>query len=688
MDKRLQFVSVFLTVLLLMVVSVSANIKVSDDNVWKEIDDSELKNRPAERLVEPNFYRTFRINKTALQTIFDKTPLEDFSSNRTSQTILTLPLPDGTFSRFRIQESPIMEAGLAVKYPNLKTYIAQGIDVPTATARISYTPTGFRAMILSGKGSIMIDPYAKGDTDNYISYAKADVNRENLFVCEFEDQLSFVGDSYKEMLDFGQTGESVISGSTLRTYRLALAATGEYTNVFRQGGDTDAQAKARALEQQVIIMTRVNGVYEKDLAIRMVLIANNDAIIYTDPNTDPYTNNNGGTMLTENTNNLNTVIMTANYDIGHVFSTGGGGVATLNGPCGGNKARGVTGLPNPTGDAFSIDYVAHEMGHQWGANHTFNGAVSNCSGGNRSSGSAYEPGSGITIMAYAGICTTQNLDRHSIDTFHVKSLEVIVAFSQTGGGNACAVSTATGNTPPMVTSVGGTSFNIPKQTPFALTASGTDAENDSITYDWQQYDLGGATGTTAVPNTDSDGTARPIFRPYLPTESPTRYFPSLQYILNNANVPPSTYTCSGFTCLTGELLPAITRTMNFQVVARDNRINGGGINTATVQVMVDGNSGTVCRYRAEYGRYDQREFPADDYVEQRQHDFRAGQCDACKNLALDRRWANFPDDAFSFDTQQRKRDRDDSECADLDGENQGRGGRKYFLRHLGREFYD
>ena len=350
------------------------------------------------------------------------------------------------------------------------------------------------------------------------------------------------------------------------------------------------QAKARALEQQIIIMTRVNGVYERDLAIRMVLVANNDAIIYTDPAADPYTNSNGSAMLGENTTNLNTVIMTANYDIGHVFSTGGGGVATLNGPCGGNKARGVTGLTNPVGDAFSIDYVAHEMGHQWGANHTFNGAVSNCSGGNRSSTSAYEPGSGITIMAYAGICGNQDLARHSIDTFHVKSLEVIVAYSQTGTGNTCAVPTATGNTPPTITSVGGTSFNIPKGTPFALTASGSDADNDTLTYDWQQYNLGGS--TTAVPNTDSDGTARPIFRPYLPTETPTRYFPSLEYVLNNANVPPSTFDCGRATpCLTGELLPAITRTMNFQGIVRDNRLSGGGINTVSVQVAVDGNSG-------------------------------------------------------------------------------------------------
>ena len=589
MTKKLHNVFLIFSVLFLTAVSVSANVKVSPDGIWKEIDDSELKRRPVERLVEPDIYKTFRLNKTILNGVLKNAPLEFSSQSRNNQTVLTLPLPDGTFSRFDIKESPIMEEGLAVRYPNLKTYIAQGIDNPSATARISFTPTGFRAMIFSGKGSILIDPYAVGDSENYVSYSKADIHTENLFVCEFENQLNFIGENYNDLLDFGGTGESVISGSTLRTYRLALAATGEYTNVFRQAGDTDAQAKARALEQQIIIMTRVNGVYERDLAIRMVLVANNDAIIYTDPATDPYTNNNGSTMLGENTTNLNNVIMTANYDIGHVFSTGGGGVATLNGPCGTNKARGVTGLTNPVGDAFSIDYVAHEMGHQWGANHTFNGAVSNCAGGNRSASSAYEPGSGITIMAYAGICGNQDLDRHSIDTFHVKSLEVIVAYSQTGNGNTCAAPTATGNTPPTITSVGGTSFNIPKGTPFALTASGSDVDNDTLTYDWQQYNLGGS--TTAVPNTDSDGTARPIFRPYLPTESPTRYFPTLEYILNNANVPPSTFDCGRASpCLTGELLPAITRTMNFQGIVRDNRVNGGGINTVSVQVTVDGNS--------------------------------------------------------------------------------------------------
>ncbi|NOT48833.1 MAG: hypothetical protein HOP17_13920 [Acidobacteria bacterium] len=584
----------FLFLILSLVAAGTVTAKGSGDGVWREINDTSSALRSAERTVVPDHYRTFNLNQTLMKTILESAPAEFRDQYGMSNTIVSLPMPDGTFERFRIEQSLVVEPGLVEKFPELAaTYRGQGIDDPTATVRLDFMPSGFHSMILSTRGTFMVDPYAKNDSANYISYLKSDVQKTSDFSCDTDRENAVSGMTKASKADFkpfvpqAVFAPSVTSGTQLRTYRLALAATNEYAMTV--GGNTIAGT----LAAQATVMTRVNGIYERDLAIRMVVVANNNLIVYAGDQmcggvactgaNDPYTNSSGTTMLTENQNNVNTVIGTANYDIGHVFSTGGGGVAGVGVPCGTSKARGVTGLGNPVGDPFAIDYVAHEMGHQWGGNHTFNGGSGSCgSGGQRSPTSAYEPGSGVTIMAYAGICGAQDLAGNSIDSFHVRSLEEIVAYSQTGTGNTCAATTATGNTPPVVTATGGTTFNIPRLTPFTLAATATDANGDTVTYDWQEYDLGPV--TTAVPNTDSDGSARPIFRPYSPSSNGARTYPSNQFILNNANTPPN--TTGGF--LTGELLPAIARTMNFQVIARDNRANGGGINTATVSVVVAG----------------------------------------------------------------------------------------------------
>jgi hypothetical protein len=560
---------------------------------WRQINDSDISRRPMNRTPVPTNYAAFAINKQAVLQALDAAPLE-FTTTDQSGAIIELPMPDGSMGRFRIVRSPIAEAGLIAKYPELgRTYSGQGIDDPAATAKIDFLSNGFHAMILSPGGTVMVDPYAQGDVENYVAYYKRELPRMSDFECSVGSGFDAISRIDPNNAIPDSSAPEVISGSTLRTYRLALAATFEYCNAV--GGNTIAGC----LAAQTVVMNRVNGVYERDLAIRMVMIANNNLLAYAGNNTgcggvactsanDPYTNNNGSTMLGQNQTNLDTVIGTGNYDIGHVFSTGGGGIASLNSPCNpGNKAQGVTGLPSPLGDPFAIDYVAHEMGHQWGSNHTFNATVGSC-GGNRSNLNSVEPGSGITVMGYAGICGAQDLAPNSIDTFHVRSLEVIVNYSQVGNGNSCAAATATGNTPPTVTLTGGSTWNIPKQTPFSLSATATDPDGDSLTYDWQQYNAGGSTGAaTVVPNSDADGTPRPLFRNYVGQTSGTRFFPSLQFIRNNANVPPN--TTGGF--MTGELLPAITRTMTFQVLVRDNRANGGGINSATSTVNVDGASG-------------------------------------------------------------------------------------------------
>ena len=264
----------------------------------------------------------------------------------------------------------------------------------------------------------------------------------------------------------------------------------------------------------------------KEVSLRMVLVVNNNNLIFiTGLNSpDPYTNNNGGAMLSQNQTTIDNIIGTANYDIGHVFSTGGGGVAFLNSPCTGIKAGGVTGLSNPVGDAFDIDFVAHEMGHQWGGNHAFNGQVGNCSGGNRNGSTAYEPGSGTTIQNYAGICGSDDLQPNSDPYFHGISFDEISNFITTGNGNSCGVSTATGNTLPVINSLPNNGLTIPINTPFTLSGTASDANaGDALTYSWEQWDLGPQSawngGATAAANN-----TLPLFKSRIPKQREIELF--------------------------------------------------------------------------------------------------------------------------------------------------------------------
>jgi hypothetical protein len=526
----------------------------SQDGIWATVDDNSISiTRTGKRVKPSRPGHRVRLDKAALSHLLSQAPMEFSEAANRSKLMLTLPMPDRTFARFWIEESPIMEASLAARFPEIKTYQGQGIDDPTATTRFDWTPKGFHAIVLSASGTVYVDP--NGSDTDYISFNKSDFRRSGeKFHCHVEEPDFVMERQTNEILP-----QVVTNAGTLHTYRVAVAATGEYTAF--QGGTV-----AQALAAINTTMNRVNGIYQRELSIRMVLIANETNIIYTNAMTDPYTNGDPNTMIGENQSNVDTVIGSANYDIGHVFGTDSGGLASA-GVCAGNKARGVTGSGAPVGDAFDVDYVAHEMGHQFGASHTFNGSTDSCGGGNRVSSAAFEPGSGSTIMAYAGICGAEDLQPHSDDYFHVKSLEQIVAFI---AGHTCDVETATGNVAPIVNAGG--DFTIPMSTPFMLTGSGVDLNADTLTFDWEEYDL----GTQSPPSTD-DG-SRPIFRSFNPTASFSRIFPKLSDILNNT----STF---------GESLPATTRNMTFQLTVRDNRAGGGGVSSDTMQVNVTNSSG-------------------------------------------------------------------------------------------------
>ncbi len=530
-------------------------------NFWKSVDLSLYR---SERQWLPESYQTHQLDIAALKNHLSSAPEANIALwHGETGAKVSLPLPDGSFQDFILAESPIMEPGLAAQLPDIKTYAGYSLPDKSAYMRCSFTVWGFHAMILSPSGTIYIDPFSPQTTENYLTYFKKSVPlKASAMQClqqslNGNDPAFHTENTLPQLNNDLSLDETTFStqrsfSGTLRTYRLAVACTGEYTAKF--GGTVNG-----AMGGIVVSMNRVNGIYEKEVNVHLTLIANNLPLIYTDAVSDPYNNNSGGAMLSQNQINVDNIVGQANYDIGHVFSTGGGGVAMLGCVCtNGLKAQGVTGSPNPMGDPFDVDYVAHEMGHQFGGNHTFNAETGSCSG-NRVGSSAFENGSGTTIMAYAGICDANDIQNNSDDYFNTRSFDEIVTFITTMGGNNCPVTTPTNNQAPILTLPSVTTYTIPAKTPFKLSASATDPENDPVTYCWEQAD----TGPAGAWNTPS-GNA-PLFRSYEGTSNPQRMFPKLATIL------------LGNQLSLGEILPSYARNMKFRCTVRDNKAGGGGV---------------------------------------------------------------------------------------------------------------
>ncbi|MCX6018040.1 MAG: M12 family metallo-peptidase, partial [Chloroflexi bacterium] len=533
--------------------------------MWSDVSQSSFEQN-GDRPIVPERYRLLQLD------------VQQFDGKLSAATtdVILLPMPDGGARSYRFSDSSVMAPGLAERYPTIRAYEGQGIEDPSESLRFEWTPSGFRAMILSPvTGAVMIDPLQRGDVTHYMSYYRSDHVKklgQETWTCGVGD-----GDVLEKNLrmELSSIGALASSGTELRTYRLALAATGEYAQYHKGSATTDADQRTNVLAAMVTTMNRVNGIFRTEAGITMQLITTTDKLIYLDGSSDPYTNNVGSTMLGQNQTNVDSVIGSVNYDVGHVFSTGGGGIASLNAPCNASrKAKGVTGLSAPIGDAFDVDYVAHEMGHQFGANHTFN-SVSGACNGNRSTSSAYEPGSGTTIMAYAGICSPENLQNNSDPYFHTRSFDEMIAFTVNGNGNSCAAITSTNNHAPVVEA--GAAYTIPARTPFVLTGAASDVDGDALTYQWQEYDLGTSSNSAATMTAD-DGT-RPLFRVFNPTGSPLRYFRKITSTLTGV----SSY---------GESLPTTSRMMNFRLIVRDGQ-SGVAYDSTTVRTIDSGTTFAV-----------------------------------------------------------------------------------------------
>ncbi|MGL2967094.1 reprolysin-like metallopeptidase [Flavobacterium sp. XGLA_31] len=539
----------------------------NNDGLWKRtsLKSSAVVIENKKEISNPQLYE---LDVTKLKQILATAP-KRFSSNQPSNSILSFPNTEGKLEQFNIEENSNMDPQLAAKFPDIKSYIGKGIDIPSSTIYFSVSPLGLESMLISAdRSAVFIEPFAT-DLSSYVVYKKSDKKATlNTFECKVLTAVQ------NDITTTGITARPNADDALMRTYRLALSVTGEYTAYF--GG-----TKALALAAMNNTMTRVNGVFEIDFGVHMNLIANNDVLIYTNASTDPYSaasTGAGGAWNTELQNNLTNTIGNAAYDIGHLFGASGGGgnagcigcvcVDDTSSTTDENKGSGFTSPSDgiPSGDNFDIDYVAHEMGHQFGANHTFTHS-------NEGTGVQVEPGSGSTIMGYAGI-TSLDVQPHSDAYFHAVSIQQVTNYIKT---TTCQTNTATGNAIP--TANAGLDYTVPKSTPFMLTGAGTDANGDTLTYDWEQMD---SQTTSAAPSATK--TSGVNFRSYNPTTSPIRYFPKMSSVLAGA-------TTTAGTEITVEALPSVARTLNFRLTVRDNHTGGPANNSDDMVVTVNATAG-------------------------------------------------------------------------------------------------
>lgn len=534
----------------------------SQKNYWKPVAGIDNKAAVYDKTSTPLKYKLYKLNTEQIKADLANAP-KRFSNNES--LVLKFPTAEGKLVDYVIQEASVMDPVLQAKYPNIRSYVGYEKGNSGNSIRFSVSPyDGVNVMYFNAGKTAYLDAYTQ-DKSTYMVYNRQDLTADfEGFVCDYKDPEN------ENITD--PAPQSLVQDGQFRNYRLALSSTMEYSryHINRAGLalGTVEQKKEAVLAAMNTTMTRVNGIYEKTISLTMTMIANNDLLLSIDVDAyEPgFTNNNGATLLNENQAFIDATIGSAAYDIGHIFSTGGGGIAQLNSPCNNSgKARGVTGRSVPRTDAFDIDYVAHEMGHQWGATHTFD----NSCGGNRTTSTSVEPGSGSTIMAYAGICAP-NIQNNSDAYFHVVSVNQMYNNITTGMGSNCGVKSANNNQTPVIQTL--SNYTIPNGTAFVLSGTATDPDGDDLTYLWEQTNIRGTTTSAAPIPTQTTGV---VFRSFLPTTSNERYFPTMSAIV------------AGNLATTWEVIPTVARNLNFSLFANDNKATGNQAARANMTVTVN-----------------------------------------------------------------------------------------------------
>lgn len=571
--------------------AVQQTAQTSVGNLWVSVSANQAPAVPMRLKLKR--YSLYKLNVGALRAQF-----KAVAASYDKASVLQIPMPNGTSRAFKVWETSMMEPQMAAQYPDIKTYTGEAVDDKRVTAKFDFTLFGFHSVVFDGEKMAFIDPYDQYNDGYYVLHYKSDEDRpysqrmsckvhndndlhtdrmqllptqlpatdlKKLNVLSSQNGLNMTG--MTQLPGTSPTIQAVpTNGTSIRTYRIAVSANNQYC-VAATG--IASPTIAQCLSSITTSMNRVNGVYNRELAVQMNFVSNENLIIWPSATgstngDDPFNSINSDALacINQNQTTCDTRIGSANYDVGHVFTTGAGGLAGLGVICNAtNKARGVTGSSFPVGDAYDIDYVCHELGHQFGSNHTFNNNVDNACAGNASAANAYEPASGATIMDYAGICSPDNIQLNSDAYFSARSLDRI-QLHISGSGGTCASTSSSGHSPLTVGTFVAT-YNIPYKTPFELSSpTATPGSGDTaVTYCWHQANLGDF--GMKLSQTFVNG---PIFRSYMPVYQPSRIFPRLSNVL------------SGTLTNSGEKAPDTTRYLTFRTVIRNVRAGMGCFN--------------------------------------------------------------------------------------------------------------
>ncbi|NNF18427.1 MAG: proprotein convertase P, partial [Flavobacteriaceae bacterium] len=506
----------------------------------------------------PSVQQKFKGNTTKLFSLSEsefRSQLQQLNTAKNSSLILHIPTAQGNLARFRVRENSVLAPSLAAKYPGIRSFIGQNMDNDHERIRFSFSHKGMQGMIIdTDSNNYVFLEKVRGSEDKYLVYNRDDMaGQEQDFLCFTADEFSKQqGNSFK-LVDDGQ----------LRTFRIAVSATGEYTQ-YHGGTIEDALAAINAT------LTTVNEVFETDLAVHLELVADTDLVIYNDPDKDPY----GSNLNVEVQNTLSNLIGEGDYDVGHLFhrDNDSGNAGFIGSVCKDNqKGSAYSSALVPEGPVYDLDFVSHELGHQFGANHTWSF---------ESEGTLVqaEPGSGTTIMGYAGIVAGNNVQGNGDDYFHYYSILQITNYLKTV---SCGVLTSLANNPPVITSNG--DYVIPRSTAFVLTGNATDPDmNDVLTYAWEQIDNGVVTAITFGPT--NPGGAN--FRSRPPSAEPTRYFPRLTEVVQGNLTQTNPGINSAW-----ETVSSIERELNFALTVRDNAEGGGQVASELVNISVSSDAG-------------------------------------------------------------------------------------------------